>query len=277
MTADHATGEIAIDTFDDVLVVIPARYRSSRLPGKPLVPIAGKPMVVRTAEQVSKAVPRERVIVATDDERIAAVCREHGIRVEMTNDEHATGGDRVAEVASRIPAQIYVNVQGDEPVFNPNDVLAAIAAARADPSKTYLGYCEITDEEQWRDSKYLKLLFGEKRNLYYIGRAQVPGSHDGAFHLGYRGVWVYAYSPEGLAAFAAPGHRTRLELIEDCEVVRFLELGLPVEVVPMSADSISVDRPEDVAKVEAYLAREVRSDRMSPRTVGYGRTEMGET
>lgn len=238
--------------FDDVLVVIPARYRSSRLPGKPLVDIAGKPMIVRTAEQVIKAVPRGRVIVATDDERIADVCRIHGIRVEMTRDDHPTGGDRVAEVASRNPAAIYVNVQGDEPVFNPDDVVRAIDAARLNPGRTYLGYCEI-DEAQWRDPKILKLTFGLDHQLIYIGRAQVPGSHDGAFHVGYRGVWVYAYSPESLAAFAATRARTPLESIEDCEVVRFLELGLPVTVVEMSDRSLSVDRPEDVAKVVARI------------------------
>lgn len=247
-----------MDRFDDVLVVIPARYRSSRLPGKPLVDIAGKPMIVRTAEQVMKAVPRDRVVVATDDTRIFDVCVAHDIRVEMTADSHPTGGDRVAEVATRIPAAIYVNVQGDEPIFNPEDVLRAIAAARANPGRTHLGFCKI-DEAQWRDPKILKLTFSLDRRLIYIGRSQVPGSHDGSFHVGYRGVWVYAYSQADLAAFAATRSRTPLEAIEDCEVVRFLELGIPVTVVEMSDTSLSVDRPEDIAKVEARIQQNEQS------------------
>src|SRR4051812_48903766 len=92
----------------DELIVIPARYRSSRLPGKPLIDVAGKPMIVRTAERCFEVVERERVVVATDDERIAAVCTEHNIRFEMTRD-HATGSDRVAEVATRLPARTYIN------------------------------------------------------------------------------------------------------------------------------------------------------------------------
>jgi 3-deoxy-manno-octulosonate cytidylyltransferase (CMP-KDO synthetase) len=240
--------------FDDLLVVIPARFRSRRLPGKPLVDIAGIPMVVRTAERCFEVIPRDRVLVATDDERIVEACEARGIRVEMTRDDHPTGTDRVAEIASRFPASIYVNVQGDEPVFNPDDILRIIEESRKDPSKTYIGYCAMTPE-QWGDSKYIKLLFGLDRRLIYIGRAQVPGSHDGRFTVAYRQVCVYAYPADALAAFASSGGRTPLEEIEDCEVVRFLELGLPVQVVELSADSMSVDRPEDVIKVEEFLAR----------------------
>lgn len=235
----------------DELVIIPARYRSSRLPGKPLVDLSGKPMIIRTVERCLEVLPREQVIVATDDERIAEVCVAHNVQYEMTRD-HPTGSDRVAEVASRIPAKTYINVQGDEPVFNPEDLRIIIDAARQDRSKTFIGSCEMT-EQQWQDTKYIKLLFGLNRQLIYIGRAPVPGSHDGTFRLGYRQVCVYAYPGEALQAYAAPGQRTPLEAIEDNEVMRFLELGLPVEVLPMSPDSMPVDRPDDVALVEARL------------------------
>lgn len=239
--------------FSDVLVVIPARYSSKRLPGKPLAMIAGKPMIVRTAEQCFKVLPRDRVIVATDDQRIVDVCTEHGIRAELTRTDHLTGTDRVAEVASRFPARTYINVQGDEPVFNPEDILEIIRASSVDRSMTYIGYCEISERE-WRDSKYIKLLFGREGQLIYIGRAQVPGSHDGSFHVGYRQVCAYAYGAQALEAYSSTESRTPLESIEDCEVVRFLELGLPVRVIPMSDVSMSVDRPEDVARVERYLS-----------------------
>lgn len=236
----------------DELVIIPARYRSSRLPGKPLVDLEGKPMVVRTAERCLEVVEREQVIVATDDDRIAEACANYGIRYEMTRDDHPTGGDRVAEVAARIPAKTYINVQGDEPVFNPEDLRVILMAARQDRSRTFIGYCQM-DEEQWKDSKYIKLLFGENKQLIYIGRARVPAGHSGEFTVGYRQVCVYAYPQEALQAFAAPGRKTPLEQIEDNEVMRFLELGLPVQVLEMSDDSMPVDRPDDIPKVNQRL------------------------
>jgi 3-deoxy-manno-octulosonate cytidylyltransferase (CMP-KDO synthetase) len=108
---------------DDALIVIPARFASSRLPGKPLIDLAGKPMIVRTAEQCLKVARRSQVVVATDDQRIAEVCRRYEILCELTDSNHQTGSDRVAEIASRISAGVYLNVQGDEPVFNPKDIL----------------------------------------------------------------------------------------------------------------------------------------------------------
>jgi len=236
----------------DYLIVVPARYRSTRLPGKPLVDILGKPMIVRTVERCLKVAPRERVVVATDDERIVDVCRANGIRVEMTRSDHRTGSDRVAEIASRIPAEAYINVQGDEPVFNPEDIIRIIEAASADSTRTYIGYCDLKESE-WADSKYLKLLFGIHKQLIYIGRAQVPGSHDGSFHGGHRQVCIHSYPREALESFASSDARTPIEAIEDHEMMRFLEMGLPVQVVELSADSMAVDRPSDLALVEQRL------------------------
>lgn len=239
-------------THEEILLVIPARYRSTRLPGKPLVAIAGKPMIVRTAEQCAKVVPRDRIIVATDDQRIVDVCAANGFRAELTRNDHLTGTDRVAEIAARYPSRTYINVQGDEPVFEPEDIRAIIAASDEHPATTIIGSCAVT-ESQWRDSKYIKLLTGLDGHLIYIGRAMVPGSHDGSFNGGLRQVCAYAYPAEVLAKFASVDARTPLEMIEDCEVVRFLELNLPVRVIPMSNRSMSVDRPEDVTRVEAAL------------------------
>lgn len=248
---------------DEVLVVIPARYQSTRLPGKPLIPIAGTPMIIRTAQQCARAIDRDRIVVATDDHRIVAVCDDYGFRAELTRDDHLTGTDRVAEIASRIPARTYVNVQGDEPIFNPEDIRTIIAAADAEPNKTFIGSAPIT-ESQWRDTKYIKLLVGAHNQLIYIGRAMVPGSHDGTFHGGLRQVCAYAYPAEVLAQYSSVPDRTPLERIEDCEVVRFLELGIPVTVLPMSDGSMSVDRPDDVSRVEAVLA--AAESRLRPRS-----------
>lgn len=235
----------------DELIIIPARYQSSRLPGKPLVDIAGKPMLVRTVERCFEVKPRESVLVATDDSRIAEVCEAHDIRYIMTED-HPTGTDRVAEVASRIEAKTYINVQGDEPVFNPQDLVVLSEAAAEDPTQTYIGYCEM-DETQWRDTKYTRLVFGLNHQLIYIGRAPIPFGHTGEFRFGYRQVCLHAYPAAALEKFHAVGEKTPLEAVEDHEMMRFLELGLPVRVIPMSADSIPVDREPDIPLVERRI------------------------
>ena len=232
----------------DELIVIPARYKSSRLPGKPLVEIAGKPMLLRTAERCFEVKPRESVLVATDDERIASVCDEHGIQYMMTGD-HPTGTDRVAEVASRIKAKTYINVQGDEPVFNPQDLLLISDEAAKDPSLTYIGYCDMP-EWQWKDTKYTRLLKGLRDQLIYIGRGPMPFGHTGEFSFSYRQVCLHAYPAEALAAFHAVGGKTPIEAVEDHEMMRFIELGLPVKVLPMSDDSMPVDRTWDIPLVE---------------------------
>jgi 3-deoxy-manno-octulosonate cytidylyltransferase (CMP-KDO synthetase) len=231
-------------TYDEV-IVIPARYGSTRFSGKPLVDIDGVPMVVRVARLCWDALPPEQVIVATDDDRIADVCRQNEIRVEMTSTAHPTGIDRVAEVATRIDSQSYINLMGDEPIFPVEDILTMLSAVRKDRTRVHIGYTEI-GEEKWRNSKILKVVFGLRDNLIYIGRARVPGSHDGAFRVGWRHVCIHAYNREHLQRFAATKGRTPVESAEDQEIMRFLELGIDVHVVHMSDDSVSVDRPEDV-------------------------------
>jgi 3-deoxy-manno-octulosonate cytidylyltransferase (CMP-KDO synthetase) len=240
----------------DELIVIPARYRSTRLPGKPLTPVGGKPMIVQTHARCVEAAPDAAILVATDDERIAEVCAAHGIRAEMTSPDHPTGGDRVAEIAARIEAKTYLNVQGDEPVCNPADIRALMAAARANRDRVIIGYCPLRDAEEWRDPHCCKLIFSAAKELIYIGRAAVPATRDGAFRGGWRQVCLHAYPRAALAAFAATGGKTPLEEIEDHEMLRFLELDLKVHVIEMSDRSAPVDRPEDIARAETRM-REV--------------------
>ena len=132
------------------IVVIPARYQSTRLPGKPLIDIAGETMIRRTYLRSVAAVPAEHVYIATDDERIAQHCRDTGMKYVMTSPDCLTGTDRVAEVATRIPADIYINVQGDEPLCNPADIRVILDAAERYPGKILNGYCPILSEEEGR-------------------------------------------------------------------------------------------------------------------------------
>ncbi|HEY6874645.1 MAG TPA: 3-deoxy-manno-octulosonate cytidylyltransferase [Geobacteraceae bacterium] len=235
------------------IIVIPARYQSSRLPGKPLVNIGGVPMVVRTYRQCIKALPSEKVYVATDDERIAGVCRTYGMQYLMTSADCLTGTDRIAEASRLVDADSYINVQGDEPVFNPDDIRKLMEEATAYPHQILNGYCRILNEEQFRSSSIPKVVMRPDGRLLYMSRAPIPTNKNHGFEKALRQVCAYAFPKEALTAFVAAETKTALELIEDIEILRFLELGWDVRMIPMTDDSVAVDNPEDVLKAEAKI------------------------
>ncbi|WP_191084886.1 3-deoxy-manno-octulosonate cytidylyltransferase [Roseococcus microcysteis] len=242
------------------VVVIPARYRSVRLPGKPLVDLMGKSLVLRTYLQCAKVVPQEFIYVATDDERIADHCRAHGMQYIMTSPDCPTGTDRVAEVATRIPADLYVNVQGDEPLFNPGDIEVILDAARRAPGSVLNGFAPFTDEALFRNPTIPKVVMRPDGRLLYMSRGAIPTTKRLSFEGARRQICIYAFPPETLRAFAAAGGKTPLESLEDIEILRFLELGFEVQMVPLSDHSIAVDTPEDVERVLAVLRASASTD-----------------
>lgn len=235
------------------VVVIPARYQSSRLPGKPLIDLCGVPMIIRTYQKCAKAVPSERIYIATDDLRIKALCTLHGIQVLMTSSECLTGTDRVAEVANIIDADIYINLQGDEPLINPDDLTKIIQATEKYSEDVLNGYCEINDLELFRSETIPKVVMRPDGRLLYMSRASIPTNKKLEFVKAWRQVCIYAFPKDAIHAFAASAHKSPLEEIEDIEILRFLELGFDVRMVELSADSISVDTPEDIQKVEKAI------------------------
>jgi 3-deoxy-manno-octulosonate cytidylyltransferase (CMP-KDO synthetase) len=235
------------------IVVIPARFHSSRLPGKPLIKLCGVPMIVRTYRQCIKAAPLEQVYVATDDEKIRVVCQKHGIRVVMTTSNCMTGTDRLVEVAQRIEADTYINVQGDEPVFNPDDLSALIEAAAAYPQDVINGYCTIKDKEMFHSCSIPKVVMRPDKRLLYMSRAPIPTNKKLGFEKGWRQVCAYAFPKKALEAFASTNAKTQLEMIEDIEILRFLELDWDVRMIPMSDSSVAVDNPEDVIRAEETI------------------------
>lgn len=235
-------------------VIIPARYESSRLPGKPLVKLKGVPMVVRTFRQVLKAVDRKKIYVATDHEQIRAVCEAEGIQVLMTSTACLTGTDRIAECAAMLPSvTTFINVQGDEPVFNPEDILAILKEALANPDDVINGYCKIESETQFRSGTIPKVVFRPDGRLLYMSRAAIPTSKLHEYKTAHRQVCTYAFPAKALGEFAKYGKKTPLEEIEDIEILRFLELGYEVRMIPLSAESIAVDVPEDIAEAEKAI------------------------
>jgi 3-deoxy-manno-octulosonate cytidylyltransferase (CMP-KDO synthetase) len=237
----------------NAVIVIPARFQSGRLPGKPMIDLAGVPMIERTYRRCALGFPAEHIYVATDDERIYRHCVGVGIRTLMTSPDCPTGTDRVAEVADSVAADLYINVQGDEPLFNPRDIQLILDAAEANPGEVLNGVCPIDTEERFRSPSIPKVVMRPDGRLLYMSRAAIPTSKAFEFKKAWRQICIYAFTPEALRAYRSVKGKTGLEQIEDIEILRFLELGFDVRMVPVSSDSVAVDTPADVATVEDIL------------------------
>lgn len=235
------------------LIVIPARYKSERLPGKPLLNIGGLPMIVRTYNQCTKVVSKDKVVVATDSYKIKKVCDEYKINSIMTSDKCLTGTDRVAEVAKKINCKFYINVQGDEPFFNPVDLKKLILTATKNPNEIINGYTEIKDKELFFNNSIPKLVFDKNNYLLYMSRAPIPANKKYDFQQGWRQVCAYSFPKKDLISFAQQTKKTKFEFYEDIEILRFLELGHKVKMIKMSNKSLSVDTQNDLDKAEIYL------------------------
>jgi 3-deoxy-manno-octulosonate cytidylyltransferase (CMP-KDO synthetase) len=242
-----------------VVVVIPARYGSTRLPGKPLVSLAGKPMIQRVYERVKMAQSVDQVIVATDDERIVKAVEGFGGQARMTQGDHRTGTERVAEVAAHAVGDIFVNVQGDEPLLDPAAVDTAVGALLEDPAASISTVATpIKTPGDIMDPNVVKTVLDFDGNALYFSRAPIPWVRDTTSkiqvrHLKHLGLYVfqrdalleYPTLPQG-----------ELEKIEQLEQLRWMENGWKIRVAEVEHDAVSVDVPEDVARVEKLLLTE---------------------
>jgi 3-deoxy-manno-octulosonate cytidylyltransferase (CMP-KDO synthetase) len=243
---------------DGFVVVIPARYASTRLPGKPLKDIAGKPMIQWVHGQALQSGASE-VIVATDDERIAAACRGFGASVELTSKEHATGTDRLAELARRFgwdEQRIVVNVQGDEPLISPLCIAQTARLLGWHPGATIATLTAPLDHEaEFRDPNFVKVVTDKHGWALYFSRAPIPWPRDGGMPIVRRHVGLYAYRAGGLKAISA-APPCALEETERLEQLRALWLGFRIIVADaVEPPSPHVDTEEDLVKIRRYLDR----------------------
>lgn len=236
------------------LAVIPARYASTRLPGKPLLDICGKPMIRRVYEAVQKATLVDAVLVATDDARIVQAVEDFGGRAILTSSRCASGTDRLVEVARQEEADIYLNVQGDEPLLRPADVDKLVEALRDCPHMAAATPCYRISYEQACDPNLVKIVRSDSGAALYFSRARIPFDRDeegtGAYwgHMG-----MYAYRPDALKIFAdhEPG---MLERTEKLEQLRLLQHGVGIQTVELPPCAPGVDTPEDLERVRAIVA-----------------------
>ncbi|WP_252107375.1 MULTISPECIES: 3-deoxy-manno-octulosonate cytidylyltransferase [unclassified Halomonas] len=239
------------------VVMIPARYGSSRYPGKPLVNLINKPMVLWVAELSAKAVGKENVYVATESERIAKTVEDAGFNAVMTTDDALTGTDRLAQAAEKVEADIYINVQGDEALVDPADILKVRDTKLENMGDVINGFSWVSGEEDPHSVNIPKVITTEDNKLVYMSRVALPGFKDPKYApLRYKKqVCIYAFTREELASFRAFGRKSELEYYEDIEILRFLEMGKTVRLVETKPGSLAVDVPEDVAKVEAAMRK----------------------
>jgi 3-deoxy-manno-octulosonate cytidylyltransferase (CMP-KDO synthetase) len=242
----------------NILGIIPARYASTRFPGKPLAPIAGKPLIQHVVEQCQKAKSLSEVIVATDDTRIFEIAQNF-CRVEMTTPDHPSGSDRIAEIAERNSCDAIINIQGDEPLIDPS-VIDAVANALEKNEMSTAG-TPIQEISEYDNPNVVKVVVNVSGHALYFSRRTIPFLRDAANrsvaeqlaafpflkHLG-----IYGYRRETLLKLVkfAP---SPLEQAEKLEQLRALENGIQIAVVKVNYDSIGVDAPEDVARVEKIL------------------------
>ena len=241
-----------------VVIVIPARYGSTRLPGKPLVSLAGKPMIQRVYEQARQATTAQQVVVATDDERIVKAVEGFGGEARMTRTDHRTGTERVAEVAAHVEGDVFVNVQGDEPLLDPAAVDTAVSALLEDESvhiATVVTPVRVPADIM--DPNVVKAVLDFDDNALYFSRAPVPWVRDTQTKMQVRHwkhLGLYVFRRDALLEYPTLP-QGELERIEQLEQLRWLENGWKIRVAEVARDAVSVDVPEDVARVEKLLQK----------------------
>lgn len=239
-----------------IVGIIPARYKSSRYPGKPLVNLNGIPMVIRVANIASKALGKENVYIATEDKRIEEVVKSFGYSSVMTSDNCLTGTDRIYEVSETVLADIYVNIQGDEPLLNYEDINRIVEVKKENIDFVINGMCSLASNENPNNVNIPKVVVNKFNELLYMSRLAIPGIKDlrkGKQPDYKKQVCIYAFNKKELKAFGTQVEKAEYEKFEDIEVLRFFDLNFKVKMVEMSKSSLAVDVIEDVAKIEEVL------------------------
>lgn len=240
-----------------IIGVIPARYKSSRFPGKPLADIAGKPMIYWVYQQCKKVEDFDEVYVATDDELIFKTCKELGVEVVMTSDTHRTGTDRIGEVARKIPADLIVNIQGDEPLIEPETIRQAILPFYDNPDLQISNLMtKIKDPVDVVNFTVPKVIVNKENIGVYLTRATAPYPKGSIDYSYYKQVCVYGFKPEALQFYCDYGMKygkARVEAIEDIEILRFIENGYKVQYIEVDSETIAVDTQNDLERVNQYV------------------------
>jgi len=243
----------------NVAIVIPARYGSSRYRGKPLAKILGREMVLRVADICKKITGKKNLYIATDSKLIENVVKKSGYKTIITSKKCLTGTDRVAEASRKIKANIIINVQGDEPTINPNDIKKIINSKKKYPNHVICGYDKIHKLENPESYNLPKVVVNSSNELIYISRALIPGKKNKLDKVNYnKQVCIYAFNKFQLRKFAAKNRKSAIEKIEDIEILRFFDYGIKIKMIKLNSNSVAVDEINDVRKAEKILKKRTK-------------------
>jgi len=234
-------------------IVIPARYDSSRFPGKPLVKILGKELILRVYEKCKIAFPNSKIYVLTDDKRIINFCKKKFIPNFKTSKKCKTGTDRIFEIKNKIKSKLFINVQGDEPLIEVKNLRKFISIALKNKNQICIGK-SLINKNKYDNENIPKIVTNEKDELLYISRSTVPGSKNKKDYKIYGQVNVYSF-PKVLLINKMFNKKSKNEEIEDIEILRFLEHGYKIKVVNLKSNNHAVDIPADIQIVEKILKK----------------------
>lgn len=237
-----------------VIAIIPARYQSTRFPAKPLADICGKPMIWWVHRQLKLVKGIGDIYVATDDTRISDVCEQYGIQFIMTSEKHPTHLDRLAEVAQKIEADFYININGDEPLMMPEYVDKLLPTANVDPKSFYFANAmtKIMKPVEVNDVSRIKIAIDNESNALYLARTPIPYPKASSDFDYMKFVGIQCFSRSALL-FCGETPRGRIEGIEDIDEYRFLENGKKMKMVEIPAETLSVDTKTDLKVVRAVI------------------------
>lgn len=236
-----------------IACIIPARYASSRFPGKPLADIHGRPMIWWVYQQAVKVKDFSAVYVATDDKRIFVECEKLDMKVIMTGDHHPTGTDRLGEAAGQIDADLYVNVQGDEPLVSPETIARVLEPFRKGGTVQVVNLMtEIKHQPEIVDSTVPKVVVNAENNAVYLSRLPIPYPKESKGLRYFKQVCVYGFTPKALAFFCS-NTKGPAERAEDIELLRFIENSIPVKMMEVPHDCVSVDTPSDLDRARKLI------------------------
>lgn len=250
-----------------IIGVIPARYKSSRFPGKPLADICGRPMIWWVYNQAKKVKDFNEVYVATDDKLIERKCKEYNINVVMTSEDHKTGTDRIGEVARKISADLYINIQGDEPLLEPSTIRAAIEPFYKNPNLQISNLMtKINDPVEVANFTVPKVITNKDGIGIYLTRATAPYPKGQIDYAYYKQVCVYGFKPDALQFYCDYGvkyGKSKIEAVEDIEILRFIENGYKVQYIEVDSQTVAVDTPNDLKKVCTIVSQKIKAGAMS--------------
>ncbi len=239
-----------------VVIVIPARYQSSRFPGKPLFLFGKKTMLQLVWEKCINSINEKNVYVATDDSRIQKHCFKNNIQVVMTSKNCKTGTDRIYEFSKKVKSDIYINVQGDEPLIRSKDIKKFINYSLLHKYTVVNAMTDISTLKEFKSLNVPKVVHDQKDNLIYMSRSPIPGSKDNSFSKAKKQVCIYSFPKNSLKNFGLKRKKTFFENIEDIEILRFIEMGEKVKMLTFQKGTIAVDTISDAKKVKTLIQNE---------------------